>query len=254
MFLFVWWNYINIQQSKQQLWSTFGLQPCIYKKTDAEDACFLLLKKHEFDIPVFGHFAEFNWSLHGVAFAEHDWRTQQSITCIPLKLLTWLMCAYCCEQIVKQGNCMQQPSNKLESFVNNLTYFDKITKGSYPHWSKKKGELHSWTHDHVESGKWSINVFYDSVVHGSFLARHVLANLGKNGCCWRSFKQMQVRITKVASILNNCSPVVDEHFQFRVETWLEFVGRPVLSTIGWGTSVHWEGRKFKPTCLLCRII
>jgi len=53
------------------------------------------------------------WSLRRVqlvpswsCLSEHDWRTQQSITCIPLNLLTWFMCAYCCEQIVKQGNCM----------------------------------------------------------------------------------------------------------------------------------------------------
>ena len=128
-----------------------------------------------------------------------------------------------------------------KSFVNSLTYFNQRIKGSSPHWFKKKGELCSWMHHHVESGNGAPMFFITLSCAEHFWPAIFRLIAERMDIAGEDSSQCKFGSPKVASILNDYSLVVQEYFQIRVETWIEFVGRPVF-----GIQHHWLRYEFAP--------
>ena len=127
------------------------------------------------------------------------------------------------------------------SFVNCLTYFNQRIKGSTPYWFKKRCELYSWINYHVEQGNGAPMFFitlscaehYWPDIFRLIKERMELGGLDSSEC-YSGSKQ-------ASTLLNECSLVVQEHFQLRVETWLKCVGKPVF-----GIDHYWVRFEFAP--------
>ena len=119
-------------------------------------------------------------------------------------------------------------ANGNTSFVNNLTYYSQRVKGSTPCWHGKRSELYTWINHHVDSGNGA-PMYFITLSCAEFQWVDIIRLIkDRMKMAHQDYSQCYVGSPKLASMLNDYCLVVQEYFQFRVETWLKTVGKKIF--------------------------
>lgn len=132
-------------------------------------------------------------------------------------------------------------TNGNTTFVDEITYFCKLIKGSDAFWREKRSELHTWILHHVDMGNGMPQYFITLSCAEYFWPdiirlveeRHFIATGEKLNLNPSSKNRIQ--------LMNEYTIVVQEYFQKRVEMWIDTVGKDIF-----GIQHYWLRYEFAP--------
>ena len=127
------------------------------------------------------------------------------------------------------------------SFVNNLTHYNKKIKGSTPYWFQKKHEVYAWINQHVELGNGAPMFFITLSCAGYFWPDVIDLLKERMELAGEDTSKCYLNSPHLVQLANNYAIVIQEHFQKRVVTWLETVGKDIF-----GIKHYWIRYEFAP--------
>jgi hypothetical protein len=136
------------------------------------------------------------------------------------------------QQQIRKGNL---------SFINSLTYYNKRIKGSNSYWRSKRAELYTWINHHVEKGN-GVPMFFITLSCAEYYWHDIIRLLKqKLELAGKDSSNCYVGSTKMTTILNEYSSVIQEYFQKKVQIWLDTVGKQIF-----GIKHYWVRYEFAP--------
>ena len=113
-------------------------------------------------------------------------------------------------------------------FVNRITHMNQHITGSSPYWNKKRSEIYNWVNHHVQEGNGPPQLFMTLSCAEHYWPELLALIQDRMRIAGDDFESCCLGSPKLHAILNECSLVVQEFFQLRVNAWLETVGKQVF--------------------------
>ena len=126
-------------------------------------------------------------------------------------------------------------------FVNHLTYWNERTKGSNPHWFKKRSEVHAWINEHMQLNNGPPTYFITLSCAEYFWPDVIELLKQRMSMAGLDTSMVYVGSPKLIQLVNDYTIVIQEYFQKRVETWLQTVGKKIFSI-----KHYWVRYEFAP--------
>ena len=128
------------------------------------------------------------------------------------------------------------------SFINQITYFSKIVRGSDSYWRYKRDELHTWINHHVEQGNGMPTFFMTKSCADYFWPDIIRLVKERHFIATGEYIEISDEKKGRVKLINDYAAVVQEYFQARVVDWLATVGKDVFEI-----SYYWVRYEFAPS-------
>ncbi len=124
-------------------------------------------------------------------------------------------------------------------FLSQIQYFSQNIIGGANYWFQKKQEVHSWIAHHIKKGHGPPTYFITlscAEYYWPDIMRLLIERLQFTD------EKYDDDTTNIFHWVNNCSIVIQEYFQIRVEEFLNTVGKQIL-----GIEHYWVRYEFAPS-------